>query len=222
MTGPPRSGLGALRRIAAPESAATVRRRSAASSAPSTSASGTDTSPTCTTTGCCACAGPATCCSRRRAPAVGGTAASVRRCAGSRTCFSTTRGGTRCASRWTWSSSSGRPGAEHLLAFYPGPGGATESELDLAAWDDISSANPVLDDARARRRGGAAARVTTTATRATWCRSTSATSWSAWCAAGGPGSAAAPRCGARSRPSSAGSTTARPSYRAAAGAAPTR
>ena len=36
--------------------------------------------------------------------------------------------------------------AEHLLAFYPGPGGATESELDLSAWDDISSANPVLDD----------------------------------------------------------------------------
>ena len=37
-------------------------------------------------------------------------------------------------------------GADHLLAFYPGPGGATESELDLATWDEISSANPVLDD----------------------------------------------------------------------------
>jgi hypothetical protein len=36
-------------------------------------------------------------------------------------------------------------GADRLLAFYPGPGGATESELDLRAWSDISAANPVLD-----------------------------------------------------------------------------
>ncbi len=35
---------------------------------------------------------------------------------------------------------------DHLLAFYPGPGGATESELDLATWSEISGANPVLDD----------------------------------------------------------------------------
>jgi hypothetical protein len=33
---------------------------------------------------------------------------------------------------------------DRLLAFYPGPGGATESELDLAAWADIAAANPVL------------------------------------------------------------------------------
>lgn len=32
-----------------------------------------------------------------------------------------------------------------LLAFYPGPGGATESELDLGAWSAIVAANPVLD-----------------------------------------------------------------------------
>lgn len=32
-----------------------------------------------------------------------------------------------------------------LLAFYPGPGGATESELDLAAWTGIATANPVVD-----------------------------------------------------------------------------
>jgi hypothetical protein len=31
-----------------------------------------------------------------------------------------------------------------LLAFYPGPGGSTESELDLSAWADIESANPAL------------------------------------------------------------------------------
>jgi len=36
-------------------------------------------------------------------------------------------------------------GAEHLLAFYPGPAGATESLLDLAAWTDVLAANPVLD-----------------------------------------------------------------------------
>jgi hypothetical protein len=33
-----------------------------------------------------------------------------------------------------------------LLAFYPGPGGATESELDLTAWERIVVANPVLDE----------------------------------------------------------------------------
>jgi hypothetical protein len=32
-----------------------------------------------------------------------------------------------------------------LQAFYPGPGGATESELDLRAWSGIATANPVLD-----------------------------------------------------------------------------
>ncbi|HET7691389.1 MAG TPA: DUF5947 family protein [Nocardioidaceae bacterium] len=37
-------------------------------------------------------------------------------------------------------------GAENVLAFYPGPGGATESLLDLAAWDGILTANPVLAD----------------------------------------------------------------------------
>lgn len=36
-------------------------------------------------------------------------------------------------------------GAEGLLTFYPGPGGATESLLDLTAWGDLVAANPVLD-----------------------------------------------------------------------------
>ncbi|RYU12024.1 DUF5947 family protein [Nocardioides iriomotensis] len=35
-------------------------------------------------------------------------------------------------------------GIEHLLAFYPGPGGATESLLDLVAWDDLVADHPVL------------------------------------------------------------------------------
>jgi hypothetical protein len=36
-------------------------------------------------------------------------------------------------------------GVEGLLCFYPGPGGATESELDLSAWSGICAANPVVD-----------------------------------------------------------------------------
>ena len=48
-------------------------------------------------------------------------------------------------------------GAEHPLAFYPGPGGATESELDLRAWVDVIRENPVLGHLEERRRGGAAA-----------------------------------------------------------------
>jgi hypothetical protein len=31
------------------------------------------------------------------------------------------------------------------LAFYPGPAGATESELDLRIWDDIRAADPRID-----------------------------------------------------------------------------
>ncbi|ODQ94863.1 DUF5947 family protein [Mycolicibacterium holsaticum] len=31
------------------------------------------------------------------------------------------------------------------VAFYPGPAGATESELDLRAWDDIRTAEPRVD-----------------------------------------------------------------------------
>lgn len=31
------------------------------------------------------------------------------------------------------------------VAFYPGPAGATESELDLAAWDEIRAADPRVD-----------------------------------------------------------------------------
>jgi len=33
---------------------------------------------------------------------------------------------------------------EQTVAFYPSPGGATESELSLDAWDDIVDANPAL------------------------------------------------------------------------------
>ena len=33
---------------------------------------------------------------------------------------------------------------DRTIAFYPGPAGATESELPLAAWDDVLAANPAL------------------------------------------------------------------------------
>ena len=33
-----------------------------------------------------------------------------------------------------------------VVALYPSPAGATESELDLAAWDDLVARNPVLAD----------------------------------------------------------------------------
>ena len=70
-----------------------------------------------------------------RARAAGGTAASARRYAASTTCVSTTPRGTPCGSPSTWCSSSARRGADAACcAFYPGPGGATESELDLPAW----------------------------------------------------------------------------------------
>ena len=35
--------------------------------------------------------------------------------------------------------------AERVAAFYPGPAGATESLLDLAAWRELEAANPVLE-----------------------------------------------------------------------------
>jgi len=34
--------------------------------------------------------------------------------------------------------------AERVVAFYPGPMGATESQLELEAWDELERANPVL------------------------------------------------------------------------------
>jgi len=37
---------------------------------------------------------------------------------------------------------------ERLVALYPGPAGATESELPLGAWDDVVAANPQLAQLR--------------------------------------------------------------------------
>jgi len=35
-------------------------------------------------------------------------------------------------------------GVDHVVACYPGPGGSTESTLDLSAWSDIEEGNPAL------------------------------------------------------------------------------
>ena len=34
---------------------------------------------------------------------------------------------------------------DRMVAFYPGPAGATESQLDMAAWNDIRAADPRVD-----------------------------------------------------------------------------
>jgi hypothetical protein len=34
---------------------------------------------------------------------------------------------------------------ERIVGMYPSPAGATECELELSAWEDLSAANPVLD-----------------------------------------------------------------------------
>ncbi|KUI40696.1 hypothetical protein AU198_13280 [Mycobacterium sp. GA-1199] len=34
---------------------------------------------------------------------------------------------------------------DRMAAFYPGPAGATESELDLSAWDNVRAADPRVD-----------------------------------------------------------------------------
>ena len=47
---------------------------------------------------------------------------------------------------------------DRVVAFYPGPAGATESELPLDAWDRILADHPQLRPAASRRRGAAGAR----------------------------------------------------------------
>ena len=41
------------------------------------------------------------------------------------------------------------------VAIYPSPAGATESLLELEAWNEIAAQNPILNDARAGRGGAA-------------------------------------------------------------------
>ena len=99
------------------------------------------------------------------------------------------------------------------VAFYPGPAGATESELDMAAWNNIRESDPrvdmLADDTEALivrvpdEEGGRPGVLSS-------CRSTPATSSSAGCGCCGTGSTAASRS-ASSSPSS--STRSQPAVR---------
>ena len=52
--------------------------------------------------------------------------------------------GTSCRSRSAWRSCSATPSRTGWVAFYPGPAGATESELPLEAWQQIVADHPQL------------------------------------------------------------------------------
>ena len=97
---------------------------------------------------------------------------------------------------------------DRYVAFYPSPGGATESLLDLASWDEVVAGDPLLRRAGPGRRGRAAAPARRRRSSATWCRSTRATSWSASSASTGKASPAARRSGGGSTRSSPGSRSA--------------
>ncbi len=71
---------------------------------------------------------------------------------------------------------------DRTVAFYPGPAGATESELDLDAWNGIRAADPAGRHAGRRHRsvaGAGARRRYSDRPSAIWCPSTPATSSSA-------------------------------------------
>ena len=89
-------------------------------------------------------------------------------------------------------------GAENVGAYYPGPGGATESLLDLASWAEVLDANPVLAQAEPDIRAILLRRAPA-GMPATSCRSTGATSWSGSFDSRGSGSTAARTYGHGSR-----------------------
>ena len=77
---------------------------------------------------------------------------------GTRTCGSTTSSSpTSCGRRSSCPSglrsSCARPGTGTVVALYPSPAGATESELHLESWEQLVERNPILERARGRRRG---------------------------------------------------------------------
>ena len=88
-----------------------------------------------------------------------------------------------------------------VAAFYPGPAGATESELPLDTWAEVVAANPRLAtlqpdvEAFLVRAGPDRGREPS----ATSCPSTPATSWSATCAGCGAASTAGTEANAQAR-----------------------
>ena len=149
------TGLGALRRIAAPGAALRPRPRSGASSAPSRSTSGTGTWRTSPTTGCCASAGPATSCSGLRAAGGGryrGVGEEVRRVEDlgvDEAQWDALRIPVDLVFFFRQTAASTR-----LLTFYPGPGGATESRARPERLGRHRRGQPGGRLDRGRRRGG--------------------------------------------------------------------
>ena len=88
----------------------------------------------------------------------------------------TTSPGTSCASRSTWRSSSTARRPSGVLAFYPGPMGATESLLELERVGGARGGQPGARHAGARRRGAARQPRARRARSTGSCRSTTATS----------------------------------------------
>ena len=88
---------------------------------------------------------------------------------------------------------------DRVVAFYPGPAGATESRAAARRLGRGRRGHPGAGDAGARRRGAAGARRAASGSRRSWCRSTSATSWSATCARCGAASTAGRTCAAAGR-----------------------
>ena len=91
---------------------------------------------------------------------------------------------------------------DRVVAFYPGPAGATESLLPLQTWQAIVLANPALTTLQPDVEALLVAPITRSAARsASWCRSTRATSSWGNCGGFGAASTAAPRrtpCSTRS------------------------
>ena len=102
-----------------------------------------------------------------------------------------------------------------MVAFYPGPAGATESELPLDAWERIVAANPELAVLRptSRRCWSAAPSTGTTGSAATWCPIDACYELVGRCARSGAASTAARRRTRRSTRSSPTSQRAQPARR---------
>ena len=77
--------------------------------------------------------------------------------------------GTSWRSRSGSRSSSATRCSDRMVAFYPGPAGATESELPLDAWDGRRGGQPGAATAAARRRGAAGPRARTTSSASSSC-----------------------------------------------------
>ena len=87
-------------------------------------------------------------------------------------------------------------GSGDVVALYPSPAGATESELDLDAWAELVSANPRLQDLEPEIEGLIVNRLVGSAPARCGSRSTSAIGWSGSIKAAWQGISGGPAVGA--------------------------